>query len=75
MTRHYQAEKHGPCLRCGMTYENMNKRHRLNVCRGDNLDKDGKPYPDPPAPQRIDPKDDTVESFIEAVFSVPPRRE
>ena len=39
------------------------------------LDKDGKPYPDPPAPQRIDPKDDTVESFIEAVFSVPPRRE
>ena len=49
MTRHYQPDKHGPCLRCGMTYENMNKRHRLSQCHGDNRDpKTGKPYPDGP---------------------------
>jgi hypothetical protein len=48
MTRHYQAEKHGPCLRCGMTYENMLKRHRLRRCAGTNLGPDGKPYPDGP---------------------------
>ena len=32
-----------------MTYENMNKRHRLSQCHGDNRDpKTGKPYPDGP---------------------------
>lgn len=49
MTRHYQTEKHGSCLRCGMTYENMNKRHRLSRCHGDNRDpQTGELYPDGP---------------------------
>ena len=63
MTFHYTQGKFGSCLRCGMTYENMVKRHRVWKCRGDNRDpKTGQPYPAGFRPKRV--KDLTPESMF-----------
>lgn len=52
--RHFVEFKGGPCLRCGMTAENMVKRHRKSLCRGSNKDpKTGQAYPPTPALPRL----------------------